>query len=81
MARDRPNEEHRAAFFAARPHGPWPCEYGRCRSEVVMRYRSQVVVHHADEDKANNDPANLQAMHNPCHMSHHMSLRRAEREG
>jgi hypothetical protein len=29
------------------------------------------VIHHLDENPWNNDPSNLVAMHNPCHMRHH----------
>lgn len=53
-----------AIFKAANPP-PWFCY--DCHEEVI-----NLLVHHIDEDRTNNDPSNLTAMHRACHMSLHL---------
>jgi hypothetical protein len=59
-----PYKTYRRIFITANGLGPWTC-YG-CGEPVV-----NLLVHHLDEDRSNNDPANLVAMHGPCHLSLH----------
>jgi hypothetical protein len=65
MTSGTPNKEmtHREVFFAANGFGPWSCY--DC-GELVSR--GELHVHHVDEDRGNDDPQNLVAMHNGCHM-------------
>jgi hypothetical protein len=42
--------------------------------------QNQGVVHHHDEDRSNNDPSNLRAMHQACHTIHHQLGRKRSSE-
>jgi hypothetical protein len=53
--RDRPNEKHRAVAEA----------------KLGRKLKPNEVVDHADEDKANNDPANLNPQDRGAHTSQH----------
>lgn len=63
--------QHRMARITfKREHGdepPYRCEYEPCSKEMT----TLEVVHHKDEDKYNNNPSNLAAMHKGCHNLHH----------
>jgi hypothetical protein len=64
------NRRYREVFFAYNGPGPYLCFY--CEEDVTFE---EVAVHHEDEDKRNNDPNNLKAGHDDCHMAHHMKTR------
>jgi hypothetical protein len=51
-------------FLETNGPGPWDC-YG-CHKPV-----RELLVHHIDENPLNDDPANLAAMHEPCHVRLH----------
>jgi 5-methylcytosine-specific restriction endonuclease McrA len=58
--------KHREVFFAHNGPGPYPCHF--CGKPVSF---DEVLVHHHDDDHANNEPANLKASHHSCHSGHH----------
>lgn len=60
---------YRMAFFTAAGAGPWPCFF--C-DEPVGR---EVVVHHVDHNRTNNDVSNLVPAHEGCHTSYHVAAR------
>lgn len=64
------NRRYREVFFAHNGPGPYTCFY--CEEDVTFK---EVAVHHKDENKRNNDPENLEAAHDDCHMAHHNRLR------
>lgn len=57
--------EHVKVFLANNIE-PFTC--GFCDGEVI---KTELLVHHQDENHDNNDPVNLVAMHRGCHTSHH----------
>jgi hypothetical protein len=56
---------HRHVFLRHNAE-PFICAF--CDEEVI---KSELLVHHIDEDHGNDDPDNLVAMHHGCHTSHH----------
>lgn len=65
---------YRKIFIEHNGGGPWPCAYEPCGELIyVFGKRSREgAIHHKDENKHNNDPANLEIMHFGCHRRHHM---------
>ena len=61
----------REVFLMHKAGPPWSCCF--CGKDV--NGLDELVVHHEDENKDHNDKANLQASHNPCHISHHHKVR------
>jgi hypothetical protein len=62
-----------------------PDHYPGCRAENVSRHpvtRSRVVltIAHLDHDKLNNDPSNLRALCQRCHLRHDRELHRRNRQ-
>lgn len=53
-------------FFAHNGPGPYDCCF--CETPVTM---DEVVVHHDDEDRSNDDPSNLKPAHVSCHHTYH----------
>lgn len=58
---------------------PWTCGY--CGEDVLALTMGQGCVHHVDEDRSNNDPSNLIAMHTACHVRHHRKDKVGNRRG
>lgn len=63
---------HREIFFAFSAP-PYTCFF--CHGPLATPADAEVV-HHIDEVRTNNDPANLAAAHSSCHSSHHGHTRR-----
>jgi hypothetical protein len=61
----RPDRPYIAIFIDDNGPGPWPCYV--CGESVV-----DLLVHHLDEDRTNNAPENLVAVHRSCHATLHM---------
>jgi hypothetical protein len=64
----------RARRIYVETHGsfPHPCFVCGELADVGPRYHPRsVVVHHLDEDRTNDAPANLAAAHWACHQRHH----------
>lgn len=60
----RPDSTNRQTMhYRARKHRKDACE--QCGSTDSLE------VHHKDEDRTNNNPANLETLCGPCHRSHH----------
>lgn len=57
---------YREIFIIHTKAGPWDCYF--CGEDVLYE---QLIVHHLDEDRSNNDLMNLVASHDVCHKSHH----------
>lgn len=66
-------------FFASAGEPPWPCDY--CGESVEAINRQQGFIHHHDEDKMNDSPENLVAMHPKCHVRHHRKGKPGNRKG
>lgn len=65
---ERNRTQQRKVFLETNGPGPWPCYYEHCNEFVQPE---ELRVHHVDEDKGNNDPTNIVAIHHPCHMKLH----------
>ena len=57
---------YRDVFFANNGAGPYVCFF--CKEDVMFL---EVIVHHKDHDKTNDEPANLAPCHRLCHNGHH----------
>lgn len=61
---------YREIFFAHNGPGPYACV--ECNKEVGFL---EVLVHHDDHDRSNNNIENLMASHRGCHTAHHSTGR------
>lgn len=66
----RQQDLYRLRFVGTHGLGPFPCHF--CRAPVPIEC---LVVHHVDEDYANNAVENLAAAHRECHDRHHANGR------
>jgi 5-methylcytosine-specific restriction endonuclease McrA len=67
---------HVEVFFAANGFPPYAC----CFCGKPVNTRDELHIHHHDGDKGNNEPENLDAAHNDCHLKHHSTGRQVSDE-
>lgn len=63
--------EHHRSFIAANGEGPWDC--ASCGEEILKigKRSRDGAIHHKNENKHDNDPANLEMHHFGCHRRLH----------